>query len=609
MRALYAGAIAAAVALSSVATAPVVGATIVGDAPPGLVSVASGGNSTCAVVSDQSVACWGRNWMGSLGIGTEYTSVIPQIAHLNAPVTQVTVGDGHACALVVQGTLRCWGNNEVGQVGTPEFDAPVLEPVAVPGMDDVVSVAAGEGHTCAVRADGSAWCWGAGGNGQLGAPELWYEVPPTQVPGITDAIAVTAGSYHTCLLLEDATVTCFGYWGAGPNGQHDRHYEPTPIEGFTDVIALSGGGDFTCGLIADGTARCFGTNWIGQLGDGTLIERAAAVRVKGLADVVALGAGKGHACAATGSGDLYCWGHDGDGALGHPPSGDYAQPLPEKVEGITEVSSIDGGYGFTCAIASSIGSCWGNNSEGQLGDRTVASRSQPQPLSWSPDPAAPTMTAPSLEIRSGTYLYFDGVRFSVRISVTAEDGPDGTGVDHVEARFSKDDGATWGGINWHWRHAWKKWFAAGQTLTMQVRAVDRVGNTSGWITSAPLTALLEQEDAAAITYDGGWQTGTNDLFIGGHSAYTTIDGASATITFTGRSIGLVSRMGASRGKFRVLIDGDAVGVVDLYSTRKRFQMVVFSKSWATSGEHTVRMVALGTDGRPRVDPDAFVVVR
>jgi alpha-tubulin suppressor-like RCC1 family protein len=145
-------------------------------------------------------------------------------------------------------------------------------------MDDVVSVAAGEGHTCAVRADGSVWCWGTGGNGQLGAPELWYEVPPTPVPGITDAIAVTAGSYHTCLLLQDATVTCFGYWGAGGNGQHDRHYEPTPIEGFNDVIALSGGGDFTCGLIADGTVRCFGTNWIGQLGDGTLIDRDAAVR-------------------------------------------------------------------------------------------------------------------------------------------------------------------------------------------------------------------------------------------------------------------------------------------------------------------------------------------
>jgi hypothetical protein len=70
----------------------------------------------------------------------------------------------------------------------------------------------------------------------------------------------------------------------------------------------------------------------------------------------------------------------------------------------------------------------------------------------------------------------------------------------------------------------------------------------------------------------------------------------------------VSREARLAGEFQVFVDGEDVGIVDLKSRWRQFQRVVFARSWPTSGEHTVRLVALGTEGRPRVDLDAFVVI-
>ncbi len=57
------------------------------------------------------------------------------------------------------------------------------------------------------------------------------------------------------------------------------------------------------------------------------------------------------------------------------------------------------------------------------------------------------------------------------------------------------------------------------------------------------------------------------------------------------------------------VDGTYVQTVDLYSSSTLSRQVVFSKSWATSGSHTLEVRVLGTSGRPRVDVDAFVVLQ
>ena len=574
-------------------------------AVPDLVSVSSSWSSSCAVRADGSVACWGSNWSGQLGTGTTYDSIIPQLADLDGAATHVTVGEAHGCALMVDATLRCWGGNWNGQVGDLTLGEIVPTPAAVPGVDHVVSVGAGAYHTCAIRDDGTTWCWGSGGSGQLGQPGLWDPQPPTQVPGITTAVEVAAGDYHTCVRLEDGTVSCFGFFPVGEYG-YTEYDTPTPIPGFSNAIALAGGGDFSCGLVASGRVKCFGGNWIGQLGDGTDIERINAEPVLGIEDAIAIGAGSMHACAVLADGTVWCWGRSVEGETGKPPTEDpWRQPVPEAVEGIDGATAIDAGFRFTCAVASGVGMCWGANDGGQLGDRTVVGHHVPAALSWVPDSEAPVASEPSVAIRSDSYLSRD--RFRVRITVAAEDDPGGTGVARIEFRVSKDGGATWGQI--HRRdQSWSRWVKPTGTVIFSVRAVDRVGNVGEWVQTPALTPQLVQETSPSVGYTGSWTSLIRARFSGGTSASTTIAGDEATFTFTGRSFGIVSREARLAGQFQVFVDGEDAGIVDLKSRYRLFQRVVFARSWPTSGEHTVRMVALGTDLRPRVDLDAFLVI-
>jgi hypothetical protein len=242
----------------------------------------------------------------------------------------------------------------------------------------------------------------------------------------------------------------------------------------------------------------------------------------------------------------------------------------------------------------------------------LESRWEPGPISWVPDDTLPTAEPPTLEIHAKSRLGYDGRSFRVDIAAAADDGLDGTGIDHLEVRTSYDGGDTWGSIKWrrYPSSRWTRLLEPTGTVTIQVRAVDRAGNAGDWATSAVLSPRIRQQGNDAISYDGNWQIAENEELSGGSSAYTTSDGASATFTFTGRSVGLVSRKGKNRGEFRVFVDGVKVGVIDLYTTNsiRRYRVLVWAQSWADSTEHTIRLVAVGTAGRPRVDVDAFVVL-
>jgi alpha-tubulin suppressor-like RCC1 family protein len=249
-------------------------------------AVTVGSISVCAITSDQRVSCWGDNTYGQLGRpdgGTELQAdFVPELQ-----ATEVALGSTHACALFARdNTVVCWGDNTYGQLG--DGTTTSRSKFAITGLV-AVHAAAGFHHSCAVKNDGTLWCWGLNDRGQLGDGTLTDRKVPTRVSSLTDVAAVSANGRsvlgqntgfdsHTCALKTNGSVWC---WGANPYGQigdgttTDR-LVPTPV--LCNAIAVTAGQDHTCALRGDGSIWCWGLNTYGQLGTGTTTESLVPVR-------------------------------------------------------------------------------------------------------------------------------------------------------------------------------------------------------------------------------------------------------------------------------------------------------------------------------------------
>ena len=128
----------------------------------------------------------------------------------SAKATGLSVGDSFACAVRSDGSVRCWGDNGWGQLGPGAGLADSATPVAVPGLKGVKAVAAGLGHACALKEDGTVACWGDNQVGQAGAADTTGVAPVGIVPGLDNVKAISAGGATSCALLEDGHVKCWG---------------------------------------------------------------------------------------------------------------------------------------------------------------------------------------------------------------------------------------------------------------------------------------------------------------------------------------------------------------------------------------------------------------
>ena len=147
------------------------------------------------------------------------------------------------------------------------------------------------------------------------------------------------------------------------------------------------------------------------------------------------------------------------------------------------------------------------------------------------------------------------------------------------------------------------------TSRFRVRAVDALGRTSPWLTGPALASRVTQQTSTTIAYSTGWTTTSSSLYCGGSVRRTGIAGKSATFTFTGRSVGLISTVAPSRGKIKIYVDGTYVATVDLFSSSTIYRRIVWEARWGSVATHRIRIVVQGTLNRPRFDLDGFVTVR
>jgi cytochrome c peroxidase len=222
------------------------------------------------------------------------------------------------------------------------------------------------------------------------------------------------------------------------------------------------------------------------------------------------------------------------------------------------------------------------------------------------DRTAPSVTAPAATLRTGVSL--SGTAIPLRLAWTGTDAG-GSGIARYELARSTD-GGTWMTVSSSLTAPYADVpVPSSGTVRFRVRAVDRAANTGAWATGQTLTPRLFEQSSTSVTYAGTWSTTTGSAYSGGSATYAKAAGASASYTFTGRSIALITTKAPSRGTVKVYVNGTYVATVDLYATTTKYRALAWQKTWSTSGTRTVKLVVVGTSGRPRVDLDAFAVLK
>lgn len=306
--------------------------------------VSTGAAHTCATKVNGTLWCWGANGVGQLGDGTTVGKSIPtQVGNASdwvavAGGSNTNFAGAHTCATKTDGTLWCWGENSFGQIGDDTTESKSA-PVKVGEHNDWATVIAGAGYTCATKTDSTLWCWGAGFPGQLGDGKNGNSFVPNQVDGTSNWTAIAGssqgwpGDAHICAIKANGTLWC---WGSNRYGQLGNPTSgsygimPSQVGNDSDWIRVAVGFRNSCATKDNGTLWCWGSNILGADGNGAAFENTAVptqMDSTGAWVTVASG-GTFHSCATSTNGGLWCWGANDFGQLG---DGSGFKPNPQPV--------------------------------------------------------------------------------------------------------------------------------------------------------------------------------------------------------------------------------------------------------------------------------------
>jgi alpha-tubulin suppressor-like RCC1 family protein len=381
-----------------------------------LVQIAAGIEFSCAVKSDGTAWCWGNNDHGQLGDGRFIgeSRALPAKVALPAEVRAASIGCGevHACVLSNAGRVWCWGGGDSLQLGLGTADAADhVAPVEILFPDSSLPIqhlTVGAAHTCVVDSQEKVWCWGENDHEECGQPVL-EPCPGTSEPSVCEDVPVptliadtnllakfvVSGDEFTCAIDDLNELACWGdnslaELGLGTlevQGGANAHQTPVPhqagagsfltLDTASGVPIFSAGAEHACAVVG-GSVLCWGRNGSGQLGVGTKTASEATPAFVESAREIAIGCMANHTCSIDGAnGALTCWGNNSDGQIGIGNTDDALSPAPVPLLAVRTAALGDR---HTCALVTGAGLyCWGANDKGQLGVPITSTTQTPMP--------------------------------------------------------------------------------------------------------------------------------------------------------------------------------------------------------------------------------------
>ncbi|KPA16408.1 hypothetical protein MHK_003370, partial [Candidatus Magnetomorum sp. HK-1] len=356
------------------------------DLTTGNPAIAAGAYHSLAVRGGHEVMAWGRNDIGQLGIGTsgEGTSqTFPNILSGLKNIIDLAAGENHSLALSDNGSVWAWGNNSHGQLGIGESGGgtEIDSPEKVLLLTDIIAIDGGYAHSLALQNNGTIWSWGSNTHGQLGIGKSGVETSesiPNLIQTLDNCVSIAAGYGHSVALKKDGTVWTWGFNSSGQlgDGTENNRNQPAIVPGLANIIAIAAGDYHTVALKNDGTVWTWGDNPFGQLGDDTTLMKNIPIRVLDISNVTSIAAGYVHTLALRNDGTVWAWGGNVYGQLGDNTTEMRTRPV--KADLFPKAIAVEAGH-YHSLVLKSDGSVWsfGANSFGQLGDGTLQGESLP----------------------------------------------------------------------------------------------------------------------------------------------------------------------------------------------------------------------------------------
>jgi alpha-tubulin suppressor-like RCC1 family protein len=236
---------------------------------------ATGQFFACGVTTSGAGYCWGYGAFYTLGTGNNSSSSTPVAVAGGHTFSAISAGRQHGCGVTPSGDGYCWGQNDVGQIGNGGTST-AQSPSLVTGAHSFSVINAGDAFTCGVTTAGAGYCWGTDNQGQLGNGVTTDPGVPTPTPAAVSGSltfnSITAGGIHACGTVTGGAAYC---WGAGGNGQLGNgtftsvQNTPVVVSGGFSFVSLSAGRSHVCGVTTGEETYCWGTNNSGELGIGT----------------------------------------------------------------------------------------------------------------------------------------------------------------------------------------------------------------------------------------------------------------------------------------------------------------------------------------------------